>query len=115
MRLRICLLILAAGLTAATASAQARMELVPSVSFSTAYDDNIFTVQEGSGDAMMLVTPAFEAFYESPNTSLRGLFNFDMQRAVGYSTLNARCEASRDDQHRLSNQSAVPPVADRPL
>ena len=65
------------------------MELVPSVSFTTAYDDNIFTVQEGSGDAMMLVTPAFEAFYESPKTSLRGLYTFDMQRAVGYSTLNS--------------------------
>ena len=44
------------------------MELVPSVSFSTTYDDNIFTTQQGSGDAMMLVTPAFEAFYESPKT-----------------------------------------------
>lgn len=89
MRLRIYFLILTLGLAAADASAQARMELVPSVSFSTAYDDNIFTVQEGSGDAMMLVTPAVEAFYESPTTSLRGLFNFDMQRAVGYSTLNS--------------------------
>jgi hypothetical protein len=62
---------------------------VPSVSFSTTYDDNIFTTQEANGDMMMLVTPAFEGFYESPNTSLRGLYTFDMQRAVGYSTLNS--------------------------
>ena len=89
MRLRIVLWVCALASSAVDAGAQARMELVPSVSFSTAYDDNIFTVEEGSGDAMMLVTPAFEAFYESPKTSLRGLFNFDMQRAVGYSTLNS--------------------------
>jgi hypothetical protein len=90
MSLRISLFILCAALlTAADARAQARMELVPSVSFSTAYDDNIFTLQEGSGDTMMLVTPAFEAFYESPVTTFRGLYTFDMQRAVGFSTLNS--------------------------
>jgi hypothetical protein len=86
---RAVLILLTAVLAAAEAGAQARMELVPSVAFSTAYDDNIFTTQEGSGDAMMLVTPAFEAFYESPNTMFRGLYNFDMQRAVGFSTLNS--------------------------
>lgn len=89
MRPRIALLIVIVALAGADAGAQARMELAPSVAFSTAYDDNIFTTQEGSGDAMMLVTPAFEAFYESPTTSLRGLYTFDMQRAVGYSTLNS--------------------------
>src|SRR5688500_655873 len=89
MRPRIALLIVIVALAGADAGAQARMELVPSVSFSTAYDDNIFTTQEGSGDAMMLVTPAFEAFYESPTTTFRGLFNWVMQRAVGYSTLNS--------------------------
>ncbi len=84
-------LILTIGLACAAAEsrAQARMELVPSVSFSTTYDDNIFTTVQASGDAMMLVTPAFEALYESPNTSLRSLFTFDMQRALGYSTLNS--------------------------
>jgi hypothetical protein len=90
MQPRIALLILlAVVLTSADPRAQARMELVPSVAFSTAYDDNIFTTQEGSGDAMMLVTPAFEAFYESPKTTFRGIYTFDMQRAVGFSTLNS--------------------------
>ena len=89
MRSRVALLILTVVLAGADARAQARMELVPSVSFSTVYDDNIFTTQEGSGDAMMHVSPAFEAFYESPKASLRGLYTFDMQRAVGFSTLNS--------------------------
>jgi hypothetical protein len=91
MRLTFTSVLMTIGLTiaAADARAQARMELVPSVSFSTSYDDNIFTTQEASGDTMMLVTPAFEGLYESPNASLRGLYTFDMQRAVGYSTLNS--------------------------
>jgi hypothetical protein len=76
-------------LTTSDARAQARTELVPSVSFSTTYDDNIFTTQQGSGDAMMLVSPAFEGMYESPKASLRGIYTFDMQRAVGFSTLNS--------------------------
>jgi hypothetical protein len=80
-------LLVAAG--TAGMHAQSRMELVPSVSVSTTYDDNIFTTQQGSGDAMMLVTPAVEGFYESANTSVRGIYTFDMQRALGYSTLNS--------------------------
>ena len=88
MRLRISLFILlAAVLTVADASAQARMELVPSVSFATTYDDNIFTTQEGSGDAMMLVTPAFEAFYESPT--------HDRSAASSRSTCSARSAIRR--------------------
>ena len=72
--------------------------------------------RRAAGDAMMLVTPAFEAFYESPTTSFRGLFTFDMQRAVGYSTLNS-LDAKR---HAMLNtgvpaEPAVPSLAHRPL
>src|SRR5262245_62899731 len=82
--------VLALGLTAGASqvSAQARAEFVPSVSFSSTYDDNIFTTQQASGDAMMLVTPAFEGFYESPTTLLQGLYTFDMQKAVGNPALD---------------------------
>jgi hypothetical protein len=38
---------------------------------------------------MMLVTPAIEALYQSPTASLRGIYTFDMQHAVGFSTLNS--------------------------
>jgi hypothetical protein len=122
MRSRVVLLVLIAALTGADAIAQARMELVPSVSFSTAYDDNIFTTQEASGDAMMLVTPAFEGFYESQNTLLRGLYTFDMQRAVGYSTLNsldAKRHATIDTGFQINPQFRLSligryDVSDRP-
>jgi hypothetical protein len=87
--IRIILMVLVGLGAAVDLHAQARMELVPSVSVGTTYDDNIFTTQEASGDAMMLVSPAFEGFYESPKTLVRSLFTFDMQRAFGYSTLNS--------------------------
>jgi hypothetical protein len=89
--MRAALLFVTAALLATTTDVrgQSRMELVPSVSFGTIYDDNIFTTQQSAGDTMMLVTPAIEGFYESANTSLRGLYTFDMQRAMGYSTLNS--------------------------
>lgn len=74
---------------AADAQGQSRMEFIPSVSFSTAYDDNIFTTQEGRGDTMLFATPSVEGLYESPTTKLRGVYAFDMQRAVGFSTLNS--------------------------
>ena len=109
MRLRITLLVLTIGLAGGGTDldAQARMELVPSVAFSTTYDDNIFTTQEGGGDTMMLVTPSFEGFYESPTTMLRGIYTFDMQRAVGYSTLNsldAKRHAMLDTRFQLTPQ-----------
>jgi hypothetical protein len=91
MHRNIVVLIAAVGLVAAAsdARAQARAEFVPSLSFSSTYDDNIFTTQQASGDAMMLVTPALEGFYESPTTTLQGLYTFDMQKAVGHPVLDS--------------------------
>jgi hypothetical protein len=109
-------LIFTIGLSAVApdARAQARMELVPSVSFTTTYDDNIFTTQAGGGDAMMLVAPAIEAFYESPTASLRGLYTFDMQRAMGYSTLNsvdAKRHAVVDTGFQVNHQFRISLIA----
>jgi hypothetical protein len=70
------------------AAAQARVIVVPAVSFTTTYDDNLFTTQNAQGDGMMQLTPSLEGFYDSPKASLHGLYSFDMQRAMGYSTLN---------------------------
>jgi hypothetical protein len=81
--------ILSAGLLfPIPAAAQARVVVVPAVSFTSTYDDNIFTTQDAQGDGMMLVTPSLEGFYDSPRASLHGMYSFDMQRATGYSTLN---------------------------
>jgi hypothetical protein len=72
----------------ATAAAQARVELVPSVSFWSTYDSNLFATQNASSDQMFLVTPSLEGFYQSPSASLQGLYSFDAQRAFGHPVLN---------------------------
>ncbi len=108
LRVYVVLCVTAVWLVAAVeARAQSRMELVPSVSFSSAYDDNIFTTRGGAGDTMLFATPAIEGLYESPTTVLRGVYTFDMQRAVGFSTLNsldARRHAAVDTGFQLTRQ-----------
>jgi hypothetical protein len=83
------LLSLAIGLTtAAPARAQARVTLVPSMSVSSTYDNNLFTTEVASRDEMLLITPGLEAYYESPSVTLQSLYSFDAQRAVGHPVLN---------------------------
>ncbi|HEV3215903.1 MAG TPA: hypothetical protein VGZ27_09285 [Vicinamibacterales bacterium] len=82
-------LVLAGGLAcAAPTFAQARVELVPSVSFSSTYDNNLFATQNASRDEMLLVTPSLEGYYESPSVRMQSSYSFDAQRAVGHSVLN---------------------------
>ncbi len=98
------------GLGAGDVFGQSRAEFIPSVSFSSAYDDNIFTTQEGRGDTMLFATPSVEGLYESPTTKLRGVYAFDMQRAVGFSTLNsldARRHAAADAAFQVTPQVSL--------
>ena len=73
---------------AVSAQAQARVELVPSVSLSSTYDDNLFATANASQDEMLLVTPSLEAYYQSPSVALQSQYSFDAQRAVGHPVLN---------------------------
>lgn len=89
MKLTTSALLLMIGLaSAAPALAQARVELVPSVSISSTYDNNLFATQNASSDEMVLVTPSLEGRYESPSVRLESLYSFDAQRAVGHPVLN---------------------------
>src|ERR1700676_939919 len=89
MKFAISALVLAAGLaSAAPALAQARVELVPSVSLSSTYDNNLFATQNASRDEMILVTPSLEGYYESPIIRMQSMYSFDAQRAVGHPVLN---------------------------
>jgi hypothetical protein len=79
---------LAAGLLVASdANAQARMDFIPSVSFGTVYDDNVYPHIDSSAGQMFQVRPSFEGNYESPTLTLLGLYSFDMQRS-NFSSLN---------------------------
>jgi hypothetical protein len=63
------------------AAAQQRFEFIPSATFFTVYDDNLFAQQEGTAGKMLQLRPSFEGNFESPRTRLLGLFSFDMQRS----------------------------------
>src|SRR5258708_6131673 len=90
--------------TAQRAWAQANASLVPSVSFGTIYDDNLFAKVTGDAGTMTLVRPALEANYESPMLTVSSLFSFDMQRSnfAALSTLDARRHGNFDIKGRTT-------------
>jgi hypothetical protein len=98
---------MAAGLlTARNARAQAPIEtsLVPSVSFGSTYDDNLFARTTSDAGVMTIMRPAIEANYESPRTSASSLFSFDLQHSnfPALSTLDARRHGNVDIKRRAT-------------
>ena len=69
-------------MSAATALAQARTELIPSLSLSTGYDDNLFARIEGSAGRILQLRPSVEASHESATVRLLGLYSFDIHRGL---------------------------------
>ena len=87
------------------AAAQSKLTLVPSVSVSSLYDDNLFAKTVGSGDQMTLLTPGLELTYETPTNMLLGEFTLDMQRSLDHPALNnplARRHAVVDSRFQMS-------------
>lgn len=85
--------------------AQSKVTIVPSASFSSMYDDNIFAKAVGSADQMMLITPGVETTYETPTTLVFGSYTFDVLRSLLHptiSTLNSRRHAALDTRFQLS-------------
>jgi len=89
---------------AAAAYGQAQMEFIPSASFFTVYDDNIFARVNGSAGQMLQLRPSFEGSYESPTVRMLGLYSFDMQRSnfSSLNTLDARRHALGETRYRTS-------------
>ncbi len=97
------------ALLSATVSAQSKLTLVPSASVSSVYDDNIFAKAVGSSDQLMLITPALETTYETPDTMLFGAYTFDVQRSLAnptLSTLHARRHGIVDSRFQLTPRFA---------
>jgi hypothetical protein len=63
------------------------MELIPSVSLFTVYDDNIYARVNGSAGQLLQLRPSMEGSYEHPRLKLLGLYSFDAQRS-NFATLN---------------------------
>jgi len=93
------------ALSAAHASAQTRVDVVPSVSVGTVYDDNIFAQTAGSGGQMLQVRPGLEATVESARLTLGTLWTFDAQRSnhPDLNMLDARRHADLDLHYRSTS------------
>ena len=63
------------------------MELIPSLSLFTVYDDNVFARVNGTAGQMLQLRPSLEGSYENARVRLLGLGFFDMQRS-NFSSLN---------------------------
>lgn len=96
-------------LTAAHAGAQSRVDVVPSLSIGSVYDDNLFAQIEGSGGQMLQVRPGLEAIVESPRLKLGSLWTFDAQRSnhADLNTFDARRHANVDLQYRTSPMTSI--------
>src|SRR5262245_46248267 len=95
--------------TAASASAQSKHTVVPSITVSPVYDNNLFVDQQSDGGKLLLVRPGLEGIYESPRTVLKGVGSFDMQRSnhKDLNTFDARRNAYGDSTFRLSPGTTV--------
>lgn len=88
----------------ANAYAQAQMEFIPSLSFFTVYDDNLFARVDGTAGQMLQLRPSVEGSYESARLRLLGLYAFDMQRSnfSSLNTLDARRHGLGETRFRTS-------------
>jgi hypothetical protein len=103
----VTLIVCAEVIQPAVARAQSRVTLIPSVSLSSLYDDNLFARTVGSSDQMTLLTPSIQASYERPTDTVFGLYSFDMQRSIDHPALNnvqARRHALMNTRHRESEK-----------
>lgn len=84
------------------AAAQSKVTVVPSISISSVYDDNLFARQNGDAGEMTQLRPSLETTYESPRTLLSGIASFDMQRSnhSSLNTLDARRNVYFDSRYR---------------
>src|SRR6266545_4426313 len=88
MKRFLSVILFAALLMPASAGAQSKLTLVPSISVSSLYDDNLFAKTIGSGDQMTLFTPGLELTYETPTNMMLGEISFDAQRSLDHPALN---------------------------
>ena len=107
VRMHLAVLVIVASvslMSAAPALAQARTELIPSLSLSTVYDDNLFARVDGSAGQILQLRPSVEASHESATVRLLGLYSFDAQRSnfSSLSTLDARRHALGEARLRTS-------------
>src|SRR3954466_12066157 len=81
------LLILALQVLAIPAGAQTRVDIVPSATIGSIYDNNLFAKTNSTAGQMMVLTPGFLGTMKSPRFDLATDLAFDAQRS-NFATLN---------------------------
>ena len=100
---KLAVIMVVALLAAHGASAQTTTSLMPALSVTTVYDDNVFSQPQGTADLITALQPSLEAQLRSPTVNLQGLMSFDMQRSARNTmptTLDARRHAMFDGRVR---------------
>ncbi len=105
----ITLILTSVVLAASHARAQSRVDVVPSVSVGSVYDDNLFAQVLGSGGQMLQVRPGLEATVESPRLKLGSLWTFDMQHSnhADLNTFDARRHADLELAYRSTSATTL--------
>ena len=103
------LILTSAVLTAASASAQSRVDVVPSVVIGSTYDNNIFAQTQGDAGQMLTARPGLEATIESPRLNFGTLWTVDAQRSnhADLNTLNARRHADANLSYRSTSATSI--------
>jgi hypothetical protein len=105
----IAVVILGIQLLSSPASAQTRVDIVPSATIGSIYDNNLFAKTQGSAGQMLVLTPGFLGTMKSPRFDLASELAFDAQRS-NFATLNtvdARRHAMLDIHYKTSNATTV--------
>ncbi len=105
----IAVVIVAVQVLASPASAQTRVDIVPSATIGSIYDNNLFAKTKGTAGQMMVLTPGFLGTMKSPRFDLASELAFDAQRS-NFATLNsldARRHAMLDIHYKTSDATTL--------
>ncbi len=94
---------------AAAAGAQTSVDIVPSATIGSIYDNNLFAKNKGQAGQMIVLRPGFEGVLKSPRFALATEWSFDAQRS-NFDTLtmlDARRHGVLDLSYRTSEANTI--------
>jgi hypothetical protein len=96
-------------LVAAAAGAQTRVDIVPSATIGSIYDNNLFAKSKGQAGQMLVLRPGFEGVLKSPRFDLASVFSFDAQHSnfQTLTMLDARRHANLDLHYRTTEANTI--------
>jgi hypothetical protein len=94
---------------AGAVGAQTRVDVVPSATLASIYDNNLFARTQSTAGQMLVLRPGLKATMKSPRFDLATDLTFDAQRSnfATLDTLDARRHAMLDMHYKTSNATTV--------